>query len=210
MAWQSYIKEAEDVLNNAASTDEEETPEPKPAAVEPEEIMEDDAEDEAARQDADYALSAPWCPQDLPEVVKPDEPEAQFWIHLAANVFDWSERHAGAQCTYQQLLGAGDPQTLMGSLIKLIGMDFWKKMYGDREVAITDIVPRHLGFVLYNALQKPFTMATACLGKDAATKAKEAATASNKVAVSEMKVKRDKATKGEKARKALKTPLGSK
>ena len=131
-------------------------------------------------------------------------------MHLAANVFDWSERHACAQCTYQQLLGAGDPQTLMGSLIKLIGMDFWKKVYGDREVAITDIVPRHLGFVLYNALQKPFTLASACLGNVAATQAKEAATASNKIAVTEMRTKRDKVTKGEKARKALKTPLGSK
>ena len=235
-AWQSYITEAEDALQETGTdTDEEKVAEPvqaegtpagsaatapaaeAPAAeaatpeVELEEAMEDvTAElEEAAKQETDYGLWAPWSHQDLPEPAKPQPEEATFWMHLATHVFNWSEQHACAPCTYEQLLGPGDPTILMGSVVKLVGIKFWEQIYANKRVVMaTDIVPRHMGFVLYCALQKPFEIAKESLGKDAVEKAKENAKTGNKTALKEMKEKNEKLDKKFKSRKGAKAPPG--
>ena len=218
-AWANNIKEAEESLSSAesvtevaGSTDAEiDEDEKHDAALEAAAPAERDKQDEALleQQEDDYKLWEPWTHQDLPELAKPAADEAQFWMHLATHVFNWSEQHACAPCTYEQLLGPGDPTVLMGSLIKLVGKTFWERIYAHKRVVMaTDIVPRHMGFVLYCALQKPYTAAQETLGKDAAEKAKESAKTSNKIALKEMKEKQEKLEK--KNWKGCKAPLGRK
>ena len=113
----------------------------------------------------------------------------------------WSGQHACAPCTYQQLIGPGDPQILMTSMVKLIGKEFWTSIYGDRIVLASDVVPRHVGFVLYCALQKPYQAAQDNLGKDAAEKAKETAKTDNVKAIKDMKAKQEKDKKHRKGAK---------
>ena len=161
-------------------------------------------------EEKDYTLWAPWSSQDLPEVQKPKDDEANFWLHLASHVMNWSEQHACAPCSYQQLIGPGDPQVLMTSMVKLIGEPFWKSIYGDRIVLATDVVPRHVGFVLYMALQKPYKAAQDHLGKAEVDKAKAAAKADNVTAVKEMKAKQEKAKKHRKGAKGTLAAAGGK
>ena len=211
-AWQMHIKEAEEALVIPVAMAEPIAAEPvedglsasaQGAPVDIDQDLMTKEEEQEARQEMDYALVAPWSPKDLPEVVEPKPDEAQFWLHLATHVMDWSENHACAPCTYRQLIAPGDPKVLMGSVVKLIGRKFWDNLYGDRTVLATDVVPRHLGFVLYNALQKPYAAAAESLGKEASEEATEKAMTNNKKAMKEMKLKLDK-----RAKKGSKTTLG--
>ena len=214
-AWNVFIKDAEESLpvngTEAVAKPEEAVAKPVEAAkpvevalATPEEVTEEKMEEEelrVTREETDYALWAPWSSQDLPEVRKPKDDEAAFWLHLGAHVMSWSEQHACAPCTYQQLIGPGDPQILMTSMVKLIGKEFWTSIYGDRIVLASDVVPRHVGFVLYCALQKPYQAAQDDLGKDAAEKAKEMAKTDNVKAIKDMKAKQEKDKKHRKGAK---------
>ena len=157
-AWESNIKE---VVVNQASGEVE---------MAEEEAEEDEDDDEATRE-ADYALVVPWSMDDLPTLEKPTPEEYTYWLHLATHVSEWAQKGC-APCTYADLVGPGVPEILMESLVKLIGAQYWGALYGTRFVNATDTVPRHLGFVLWNALMKPRELAEKELGKIAVEKAK--------------------------------------
>ena len=74
-------------------------------------------------------------------------------------------------------------------------------MYADRLVLSSDVVPRHLGFVLYNALRKPYAQAQKHLGDEAAKKAKDLARSNIKEFLKDTK---DKMTKRKLVLKAAK------
>ena len=210
-AWNAFIKEAEESLPAVGAAPTEAPAKPEVVEIPPEDVEEGMTEEEEQvmkKQEADYALWAPWSPQDLPAVEKPKDDEARYWVHLGAHVMNWSEQHACAPCSYQQLIGPGDPTTLMESLVTLIGLKYWTTIYGDRVVLASDIVPRHVGFVLYCALQKPYTAAQKELGKEATDTAKEMAKTENIKAVKEMKLQQEKRQKKQGNRKDVKGTLG--
>ena len=210
-AWNAFIKEAEESLPAVGAAPTEAPAKPEVVEIPPEDVEEGMTEEEEQvmkKQETDYALWAPWSPQDLPAVEKPKDDEARYWVHLGAHVMNWSEQHACAPCSYQQLIGPGDPTTLMESLVTLIGSKYWTTIYGDRVVLASDIVPRHVGFVLYCALQKPYTAAQKELGKEATDTAKEMAKTENIKAVKEMKLQQEKRQKKQGNRKDVKGTLG--
>ena len=110
---------------------------------------------EPAEVHSDYYLEAPWTSDQLPEPEKPEKGEYEFWINMAAAVHEWSGTHCSAPCTYENLTGPGDPEVQIKSIAKLIGMPYWITLYGNRLITKEDVVPRHLGFVLGQALIKP-------------------------------------------------------
>ena len=200
-AWQESIKEASaratQELAGAIEVDEEpaagsSTEDDAKAAAELKEAEKEADRNRIAMEsmESDYLLVAPWSPLDLPDVTKPSDQEQQYWMELASRVGEWSEQHACAPCTFQQLIGPGEPKVLMESMAKLLGREFLTAMYGDRLVKEHHIVPRHLGFVLYNALQKPYAAAHKKLGEDSAKKARDVAKAGIKEAIA--KTKEDK------------------
>ena len=163
-AWEDNIKEL--AASNTAKEAE--------MQVQEEEQDNEEEDEEAKTQEADYALMIPWAIEDLPTLEKPTPEEYTYWLHLAAHVSEWAQKGC-APCAYADLIGAGEPAVLMESLVKLIGQAYWVSMYGNRLVLATDTVPRHLGFVLWNALMKPREMAEKELGHQATKKAKSEA-----------------------------------
>ena len=154
-AWEAKIHAEEEAMKTG-----------KVAQVAAEEQVEEakDVEVEAAEADTDYGLDAPWSTDDLPAMEKPETGEYEFWINLSAAVNEWAGTHCAAPCTYGQLTGPGDASVLIKSVVKLIGISYWRKLYGDRQVNLDDVVPRHLGYVLGHALSKPREMAMKELG----------------------------------------------
>ena len=132
-------------------------------AEQPAEVTKEPERDVSVAE-TDYALEAPWSTDDLPAMDKPEPGEYEFWINLAAAVNEWAGTHCTAPCTYGQLTGPGDAAVLIKSVVKLIGMPYWRTLYGERQINLEDVVPRHLGYVLAQALSKPRELAMKELG----------------------------------------------
>ena len=133
---------------------------------------------ELTQEVKDYYLSAPWSPMDLPQSIpQPQEGEYQYWVALSQHAQVWREVHACAPCTFVELMGeVNDQSAAMASLVSVIGEDYWTKLYGQRVVLATDVVPCQLALVLQQALMKNRNAAETALGKlvteESMTKAK--------------------------------------
>ena len=80
----------------------------------------------------------------------------------------WREQHACAPCTYAELMGEVQNQNAgMASLVSIIGTDYWTKLYGQRMVLATDVVPCQLALVLQQALLTTREAAETGLGEKA-------------------------------------------
>ena len=128
---------------------------------------------------ADYARKAPWSPDLVPDVDKPEPEEYSFWMRLGHNVSDWVESHSCVMCSWAELIGAeGDQQHKMQSVRTLVGQEYWDLLYPNQEeVTPHDAVPQILGFILYQSMVKPCAWATEHHGADEAKKSREAAKA---------------------------------
>ena len=124
---------------------------------------------EQSQEVKDYYLSAPWSPLDLPDTVpKPKDGEYEYWITLAQHAQVWQERYSCAPCTYLELMGeVNDQSAAMASLVSVIGEQWWKKLYGQRFVLATDVVPCQLALVLSQALTQNRATAETAMGKQA-------------------------------------------
>ena len=187
-AWETNIKEV-----SASQPVAEEA-----EMVEEESDEEEEEDSETAAKEADYVLVSPWSADDLPQLEKPSAEEYTYWLHLASHVSEWAQKGC-APCTYLDLIGPGEPQVLMESLVKLIGQPCWETLYANRFVKATDTVPRHLGFVLWNALMKPRELAEKELGQQAVQKAKAAGLTKVKAIITDATTaKEKKKNKGDK------------
>jgi hypothetical protein len=144
------------------------------------------------QQETDYYATVPWTAEELPcELPEAKEGEHLFWIRLAYNVQEWTHTHGCQPCTYNELMADGTgtvaaPEVLsrqMESLAGLIGMPYWIKLYGERKVRSTDVVPHHLGFVLFQALMKPRQVAEQALGSKKAAEELKVAKAAIKASL---------------------------
>ena len=151
----------------------------------------------ASQQELDYYRSVPWQPSELPQnTPEPKEGEYDFWLRLANNVQEWTHTHGCQPCTYLELLSDGEktetPESLtmrMESLANLVGMDYWRKLYDSRVVMATDVVPHHLGFVLYQAMLMPRQAAEKALGEKKMKEAAKEAKATIKAAMADAKAR---------------------
>ena len=116
---------------------------------------------------------------DLPETIPmPQEGEYEYWITLAQHAQEWREVHACAPCTCGELMGELKEQSAgMASLVSVIGEDYWRKLYGQRTVLATDVVPCQLALVLQVALTKNRNTAESALGTEVTAKSMKAAKA---------------------------------
>ena len=146
----------------------------------------------------DYYRIAQWSPSELPQIPEAKPGEHEFWLRLAYNVQEWSHTHGCQPCTYGELLTSGlDPSTdtaetlskRMESLAGLVGLAYWVKMYGERVVVSTDVVPHQLGFVLYQAMTIPRETAEKAIGDKKAKEELKLAKASIKEAMANMKAR---------------------
>ena len=152
----------------------------------------------ATQQELDYYRTVPWSPDELPKQI----PEAKngehvFWLRLAQNVQEWSHAHGCQPCTFAELLSdsTGPPQSAehltaqMESMANLVGLDYWRKLYGERIVKAGDVVPHHLGFVLYQAMNMPRVAAEKALGEATVKEGMKQAKATIKAALAEAKAR---------------------
>jgi hypothetical protein len=77
----------------------------------------------------------------------------------------------------------------MESVANLVGLEYWAKLYGSRVVLGTDVVPHHLGFVLYMAMTAPKAAAEQKLTKDEVKLANKNAKAAVKAFLADGKVR---------------------
>ena len=138
---------------------------------------------------ADYARKAPWSPDLVPDVDKPETEEYDFWMRLGHNVSDWVESHSCVMCSWAQLIGTdGDQLHKMQSVRTLVGQEYWDLLYPNQEeVTPHDAVPQIMGFILYQSMVKPCAWATEHHGVDKAKKSKETAKEAFKAKLKDLK-----------------------
>ena len=118
---------------------------------------------------------------------KPQEGEYEYWITLAQHAQIWREVHACAPCTYGELMGeVKDQSAAMASLVSVIGMNYWTKLYGTRVVKDTDVVPCQLALVLQQSLMKNRSTAETALGSEMTEKSNAKAKAKLKACMDDL------------------------
>ena len=139
-----------------------------PAVVPPVVVTVTPAVTELSQEVKEYHLSAPWTPMDLPaSIPTPKAGEFEFWVTLAQHAQVWREQHACAPCTYAELMEVQDVSAGMASIVSIIGAEYWTKLYGQRMVLATDVVPCQLALVLQQALLTTREAAETGLGEKA-------------------------------------------
>jgi hypothetical protein len=77
----------------------------------------------------------------------------------------------------------------MESIANLVGLAYWQRLYGQRVVLGTDVVPHHLGFVLYMAMTAPKAAAEKKLSKEEIKAANKDAKANVKAILADSKAR---------------------
>jgi hypothetical protein len=108
---------------------------------------------EMSKAEKDYHMEAVWLSANAPAVKLENDPQKAFLGMLWCNLIEWHQ--AGRQFVMFQELVSSDPKGIQ-ALKQLVGVPFWKDLYGSREDSIgpQDVVPNQLKYVLKEVLNK--------------------------------------------------------
>ena len=105
-----------------------------------------------AKEQADFTIPVQWTAEELPVVTETRSSDKMLYAILAQILQEWLQFGTAVRFSYSQLLNAPvDFVPAMLSLAKLLG-PVLTRMYVDRRVMPTDIVPNALGYPLLKAV----------------------------------------------------------